>query len=191
MLLAQSGVQFEDKKVNGEEWFGQEKPALGPLANLPYLKDGEQVIFESNAICFYLAEKFGLHGDCLLEKAKVQQAASFFRDWKSTWTRMCYSDNFDKLKETWEQNLPSVLKRSAALLGEQEFFCNNKLSWADFEAYELFYVYQCMDDKCLEEFPTLKAFVERIENLPKIKEFIASEGYVARPINAPQYAKFH
>lgn len=183
-MLAYSGNKFEDKKIVGEEWFGKEKPTMGPMANVPYLKEGDFVLTESSAICYYLAEKHGLMGETLLEKVRVKQAAAFFADWRMRWLRMCFGNDFEKQKEAWlAKDLPEMVKRTADLLGDKDFFCG-KLSWADFEAHELLFSYKFMEEKCLDEYPTLKAFMERFENLPNIKEYMASDGYL--PLTLPK-----
>lgn len=53
------GIEFEDKKydeINSDEWFAKDKPAFASkLANLPYLKIGDSVMFETDAIFYTIA----------------------------------------------------------------------------------------------------------------------------------------
>ena len=51
MILEYKEVQFEDKQyADGDAWFKVRKPELlakNPLANLPYLVDGDKVVCQT------------------------------------------------------------------------------------------------------------------------------------------------
>lgn len=60
LLLAYSGLQWEDKIYTGpEKWFGNgDKQALGmDFPNLPYLLNGDFKLSESGAIAKYICKK--------------------------------------------------------------------------------------------------------------------------------------
>ncbi len=48
-LLEFLGIPYEDRRYTSpQDWFGKDKPAFGAndvLANLPYIKDGEKVVY--------------------------------------------------------------------------------------------------------------------------------------------------
>ncbi|MGZ0190423.1 MAG: glutathione S-transferase family protein [Alphaproteobacteria bacterium] len=61
LLLEETGVEYEGVPVDGRKG-DQHKPAylaINPNAKAPSLVDGDNVIFDSNAILLYLAEKTG------------------------------------------------------------------------------------------------------------------------------------
>jgi GST-like protein len=61
LLLEETGVDYEGVPVDGRKG-DQHKPAylaINPNAKAPSLVDGDNVIFDSNAILLYLAEKTG------------------------------------------------------------------------------------------------------------------------------------
>jgi glutathione S-transferase len=76
--------------------------ALNPNAMVPVIKDGSFVLWESNAICRYLAachSKAGLLPANLQERAVVEQ----WMDWQAT-----------ELNNSWRYAFMSLVRRSAA-----------------------------------------------------------------------------
>lgn len=63
-LLEELSVPYEDIKLNrskGEDR-SREYLNLNPMARVPTIVDGEEVLFESGAICLYLADKYSREG---------------------------------------------------------------------------------------------------------------------------------
>lgn len=74
--LAEYGVDYTIETVDLQKGaqFSPEFRALNPNAKVPVLEDGDTVLFESNAILFYLAAKFPerkLEGTTPSDKAEV------------------------------------------------------------------------------------------------------------------------
>ena len=56
-------------------WFGP-KASLrekNPLLNLPYVRDGDALITQSNACMVYLGDKLGLMGDTAQDRIEIEQ----------------------------------------------------------------------------------------------------------------------
>ena len=53
------GLPYENKLYSDpNEWFGKDKPSLNSdFPNLPYIKDGDRVVTESEACAMYLVQK--------------------------------------------------------------------------------------------------------------------------------------
>jgi len=53
------GLEYNDKRYNDrDEWFSKDKPSFNSkLANLPYIKDGDKVYFETDALFYVIANK--------------------------------------------------------------------------------------------------------------------------------------
>lgn len=69
LIFAQAGVEYEDKRVAGEEW-AKLKPTT-PTGSLPLLEvDGKQLT-GSGVIARFLAERFGLAGSNDIENAEI------------------------------------------------------------------------------------------------------------------------
>ena len=67
MLMEYTGLEYEEEKYEGggetrDKWFKEVKPELikkNPAVTLPYMKDGDQIISESDAIIVYVVHKSG------------------------------------------------------------------------------------------------------------------------------------
>ena len=59
-LLEYLEIPYEDKRYTDPAVWGADKAEFlktNPLANIPYLKDGDKVVFESQALGMYLVHK--------------------------------------------------------------------------------------------------------------------------------------
>ncbi|KPJ10578.1 Glutathione S-transferase 2 [Papilio machaon] len=78
MLLAYGGQEFEDIRVDKEQW-AELKPKT-PFGQMPLLEiDGKQYA-QCIAICRYLGRKYGLAGNTLEEDLLIDQNMDFFND---------------------------------------------------------------------------------------------------------------
>lgn len=59
-----------------------------------------------------------------------------------------------------------------------------QITICDFPMYELLDQHRLMKPGILDDYPNLAKFVERFENLPKIKAYMASDKFMARPVNS-------
>ena len=53
----------------------------------------------------------------------------------------------------------------------------------DFPIYELLDQHRLMKEDSLQDFPKLLAFLKRLEELPNIKKYMASDKFLRRPVN--------
>jgi len=72
-----SQVEYKDVHFSSiDAWFKDRKPAIlamNPLANLPYLVDGDKCVCQTNSVFYYLGEKYGLSGSTPDEKLNNEQ----------------------------------------------------------------------------------------------------------------------
>ena len=77
MMAEYAGVDYEAKLHDSDtdEWaeLKAELIKTNPLANLPYVIDGDTVVTQSNACFAYLGEKFGLLGSDATERVQCEQ----------------------------------------------------------------------------------------------------------------------
>jgi glutathione S-transferase len=69
-------VYNDEGKLSNVSWFKDDKPPLkekNPLANLPYVVDGDIVICQSNACFSYLGRKLGLWGKNVADEVKCEE----------------------------------------------------------------------------------------------------------------------
>lgn len=204
LALALAGVDFVDVRVdcgppNSSEYkkmwmdFKPQLDSVLDFANLPYLLDGEVALSQSNTILRHLGRKYNLMGDTgsthLVDLVLDQMA-----DFDQQVTSRCYQD-FASLKPFCEQQLPSILQRWVRLLGDKSFLTglagpsSDVLTVADLKFYETLRKIRTIEAEkqigtaTLAGFPSLLAYLERVEAVPAIKQYMASAEFMARPLN--------
>ncbi|XP_077991890.1 uncharacterized protein LOC144446070 [Glandiceps talaboti] len=164
---------------------GLHAPMYFLFRKVPMLEvEGVITLYQSHAIARYVANEFGLAGENNLEKAQVDMIVD------------AVEGGFDKgIKNyffTAEENKPEVFRRVfdsqstlSTCMGNLErlltannggdgFFVGNKLTWADLKFHS------CLGDSIkrlnpdfLGKYPKLSSLVDRIENVPSIREWMA------------------
>ena len=85
-------------------------------------------------------------------------------------------ENFEAQLELTRQSLALWLAQLESWLGEQQWFTGDRLSYVDFLAFEYLDWYRVfVQVDCLEKFPLMAAYMGRFEELPPLKEYLASE----------------
>ena len=201
MICVYAGAEFESNQyevINGDrgQWFSK-KPALkekNAFMNLPYVKDGDNIVTQSNACLSYLGRKFKLNGDNDQELTKVEQAICQAFDLRNDAVRLFYSP-----KEAFAANIDGFLQNSVNAHYEKfnlwleqqgtKFLVKNEPTVPDFHLAELIDQIETLatrENKTspLEAFPKLKAYFHDFQNLPQIQKYLASD-FHKLPINNP------
>ncbi|GIY41403.1 glutathione S-transferase Mu 1 [Caerostris darwini] len=198
LMLAYSETPFEDKKYaygpapdfDRGTWL-KEKPTLGlDFPNLPYYIDGDIKLTQSITIMRYLARKLKLEPeteeDSILADLIEQQVADF----RSGLVRIAYNPDFEKLKEEYLKNLPNQLKAFSEFLGKRQWFASqDKVTYVDFMTYEALDNHRVLSPECLNDYPNLKEYMDRFEELPTIQKYMQSDDFLKWPLNGDM-AKF-
>ncbi|XP_065179218.1 glutathione S-transferase Mu 1-like [Sycon ciliatum] len=160
---------------------------LGPFANLPYFIDGDVKIVESNAILRYIGDQHNLCGTTKEEKAYCNMYEHVVMGFRNGFVGLCYDKKgFEERRAPYIKELKETkLPKFAEALGDKKFLCGDNITFPDFHFFELLDQHLTFEPGCLDDFPTLKAYHERIAELPKIKAYRASDRFVARPVNNP------
>ncbi|XP_015913227.1 glutathione S-transferase class-mu 26 kDa isozyme 47 [Parasteatoda tepidariorum] len=191
-LLHYKNVPFEDKRYQLEErdvW-EKEKFTLGlDFPNLPYYFDDKVKLTQSVTILRYLAKKYDFGGKTEEEKLRVSLAEQQIIDFRTAFYKVVYGPNYEEAKKEYLSKVPHSLKFIAAFLGDRKFLAGDSLSYVDFMAYDTFDYNVLLCKTVLDEFPTLKAYIERIRNLPELQAYLKSSTYVRWPFAAP-FANF-
>nr|ABL09314.1 allergen Ale o 8 [Aleuroglyphus ovatus] len=193
-LLTYLGVDFTDKRYSrgadgkGSEWFQGDKNKLGlDFPNLPYYIDGDVKISQSLTILRYIAAKYSLDGASIVEKNRIILLEQQVVDLMTGFYQLALRPNYDDLSYDFLEILETVqLKQLVAFLGDRPWTAGAHISYVDFWLYEYLVKIRAFAPEVWRKFPTLEAFVKRIEELPKIKEFIAKEGPLI--FSGPKYA---
>lgn len=187
LMLSLLGLKFESLQVdlfNG----AHKRPeflAMNPFGQIPVIEDGEVMLADSNAILVYLATRYD-HGRTWLPQEPV--AAAQVQRWLSIAAgELAHGPAAARLVALFGLPLDAVRARSitAALYGvlethlkTQRFLVGNTPTIADVALYS-YTAHAPEGGVSLEPYPSLRAWLVRIEALP---------GFVAMPRSTPKAA---
>ncbi|XP_038049098.1 glutathione S-transferase-like isoform X1 [Patiria miniata] len=187
LFLHDHGIEFTDDTVPDDGWAAI-KPTL-PFGQVPAFWDGDFSMVQTAAIMRFLSRKHGAYGTNDTEKAQIDMAYDGVEDFYVRYIRFIYDDfaaGKDKyLAETVPESvLPTLQKLLMRNKNGEGFLVGDKISFAD---YHLFQFLDALMDlsalACLEAFPVLKAYYERIKARPNISKFLASDLNQKRTFN--------
>ena len=199
MIFEYKEAKYEDKTYEtGTDWFKDRKPAIlemNPLANLPYLVDGDKCICQTNAILYYLGQKFGLNGSTEAQKLRTEELLCEIYDVRNgmidlvyPFKNVCRDEAEFKTKAESITGSPPFAKFEAILgfkdnvSGGKWFVLADGPGVADFHIWEMLDQHKMLAEKIgappvLEKFPKCKAFYEAFRALPTLQKYFASDAY--------------
>lgn len=192
LLLKYVGEEFEDIKyemTDGPEFSREEwtsvKYSLGlEFPNLPYFIDGDVKLTQTSTILRYIAGKYDLLGKSTAEKLQCDMMYEYGVDLRDDTVMICYDPQYETLNEAYFKKLKDKLAPFENYLRDgRPWFAAQTITMCDFLMYETLDQNLVMDAGCLDDYPKLKAFHKRFEELPKIKEYMQSDRFMARPVN--------
>ncbi|XP_029770918.1 glutathione S-transferase P [Suricata suricatta] len=186
MLLADQGQSWKEEVVTKDTWLQGPLKASCLYGQLPKFQDGDFTLYQSNAILRHLGRTFGLYGKDQREAALVDVVNDGVEDLRCKYATLIYT-NYEGGKQDYVKALPDHLKPFETLLsqnrGGQAFIVGDQISFADYNLLDLLLNHQVLAPGCLDPFPLLSAYVERLCARPKLKAFLASPEHTNRPIN--------
>jgi len=192
LLLEYTGTAFEDKKLScgpapdfDKSGWIESKSSLGlDFPNLPYYKDDDVAISQSNAILKHIARKNNLCGNTAKEQAEADMLADQVMDLRNGFVRLSYSGpKFDELKAAYLEKLPGTLRSFSNYLATKTWLVGDQITYPDFHLYEMLDQHKQLKPDCLKEFPNLDAYCNRFEKLPAIEKYMQSDRFMKAPLN--------
>ncbi|GFU01737.1 glutathione S-transferase Mu 1 [Trichonephila clavipes] len=190
-LLRYKKADFEDKRyvVKADDWQKEKYSLELDFPNLPYYIDGDMKLTQSVAILRYLARKYGMDGKNVEEKHIISMIEQQIMDFRANLKNLVFSENYENDKEEFIKDLPKQYQLWEKFLGDRKYIAGDEITYVDFQVYEIFDFYRIFHPSTFECFPTMKAFHDRIKNLPEIKHYTSSSAYRIWPLFGPM-AKF-
>ncbi|KAF8777979.1 Glutathione S-transferase class-mu 26 kDa like protein [Argiope bruennichi] len=132
--------------------------------------------------------KYDLEGKDDEQKLRVSLVEQQMTDLHYALVLLVYRSDYDeKVKAEFIQNIPNLLKPWEKYIGENKYLTGDSITYVDFMAYDVFDFYRLFHKEALDDFPKIKAFQERMKNLPELQEYMNSSTYQNRrwPIFGP------
>ncbi|XP_078197700.1 glutathione S-transferase P isoform X2 [Callithrix jacchus] len=188
MLLADQGQSWKEEVVSMETWQQGSLKASCLYGQLPKFQDGDLTLYQSNAILRHLGRTLGLYGKDQREAAMVDVVNDGVEDLRCKYASLIYTNYVDTGVSHLFSKVGSPRGWAPAPAPPR---CSRRLSpgpalqvsFADYNLLDLLLIHQVLAPSCLDAFPLLSAYVERLCARPKLKAFLASPEHVNLPIN--------
>ena len=182
MIMHYAKVKYSYKMAwdyYGKPW-SEAKPEV-PFGQLPVLVVNDTVhIWQSGAIVRYLANLAGFIPEDPVLAAQVdavfEQSQELFDPLNQT-VNVKTGEEHLKFKTKLLSILPGTLKnfsRQLELSNEGAYFFGSQPYYCDFSVYHHFSLATILQQDILNVFPSILDFMEAVENLPRVKEYLAS-----------------
>nr|ADO28330.1 glutathione S-transferase P [Ictalurus furcatus] len=184
IMLSDQGQEWKEVVVSFDEWTKGDLKKTCVFGQLPKFQDGDLVLFQSNTFLRYLGRKHGAYGKNDNEAALIDMFNDGVEDLRNKYVKMIYPD-YDTGKDAYIKDLPNHLCKFEAVLAKNKsgFLVGDSISFADYSLFEVLLNHQVLSPNCLDSFPALQGFVQRLSSRPKIKAFLDSDAYKSLPIN--------
>uniref|UniRef100_G1KCD8 Glutathione S-transferase n=1 Tax=Anolis carolinensis TaxID=28377 RepID=G1KCD8_ANOCA len=186
MLLADQKQEWTEDVVTGEIWQKGDLKKSCVFGQVPRFQDGDFVLVQSNAILRHLARNHGLYGQDAREATLLDMVNDGVEDLRVKYARLIYQ-NYDAGKAEYIEALPAQLRPFENLLAQNDggkgFIVGKKISFVDYNLLDILQLHLVLAPNCLDSFPLLAAYVQRLNARPHLKTYLESEGRKQRPIN--------
>ncbi|XP_069089181.1 glutathione S-transferase P 1-like [Pleurodeles waltl] len=182
-LLADQGCEWKDDFLSIQDWYDGkvELKKTAVFGQLPMLADDDFILFQSNAILRYLGRKHDLYGKNPKEAALIDMANDGLEDLRQKFYKFFFYE-WDTAKEKYMEDLPNQLRPFERFLSQNSsgFLVGSTVSFADYNLLDVLQSHLIWAPDCLNNFPHLKAFKEKMESRPKLKAYLQSNDHKNR-----------
>lgn len=190
-VLEELGVEYEFQYVDlfQGEHKGEAFLKLNPVGKVPVLEFGDESIFESGAICRYVANQAGspLYPQDALARGKVDQWMDFFSLHLGKWLSTLFFENVIKEKagagqpdaEKCDEAYNFTLEQMAIIdahLANNKYFIGDTLTIADLFAFAYIEQVKAIDFS-LDKYPHVKAWFDGFDSrdsIARVRSKVAS-----------------
>lgn len=176
-LLSYGGLEFEDIRIERDQWLEIKKDA--PFGQVPILEmeDGK-IAHQSVAISRYLAKKMNLIGKDALEDLEIDAMVDTVCDLRSKIAAFNVEKDKSRKQALKDQLILEIIpfylgKMNTVAEPEKGYLCLGRLTWADLYFVALLdYMVGVMEMDILEHFPHLQNLRSSVSALPQIQDWL-------------------
>uniref|UniRef100_T1JF51 glutathione transferase n=1 Tax=Strigamia maritima TaxID=126957 RepID=T1JF51_STRMM len=181
-LFAHLKIDYEDVRFPHDGGMSAEWKKLKPkqpFGKVPVLEVDGEAIAEARAIGRYIAREYGLAGKNNLEAAKCDMIVSALRDFnENRWKVIMEQDPAKKeelKKVLLDDEVPRYCEGLMKQMKNSQYLVGDSLTWADITVANTLYEFRNdFPEVCKQEkYKSLNEHVDRIHNLPGIKDWMA------------------
>jgi len=187
MLLHDHKIEFKDEKVEGDAW-AKLKPTM-QFGQIPCLFEGDHQIVQSGTILRHLAREHGVYGSSESDKTFCDMVFDGVTDLRRPYATLIYQeyDMPGKKEEFITKTLPAELTKFEKLMkdktGGKDFILGSKTCYADYALFEILDAFHILAPHCLDHYPTLKGYHDRMAARPNLQSYLHSEAHKALKLN--------
>jgi glutathione S-transferase len=178
------------------EWFGADKPELAKtnsLINLPYIKDGDNVITQSVSCLLYLGQKLGI--DKAANFIRNHQAHDQAMDLRNDLIKVVYGGEKAEWQAKFEKHLEFAHFTKLEGFCAGPYMCGAEMQSADFHVFEMLDQHMAMTKECginfdWGKFPKLVALHAAVKGEANLADYFGHEMYTRYAFNNPAYSHF-
>ncbi|KAE9550311.1 hypothetical protein FO519_006471 [Halicephalobus sp. NKZ332] len=178
MILAFSGIPFEDRRVSFDEFKQMKKECH--FAQLPMLEWNGKVIYESSSIARMLAKMNNLAGTTIFEQAQADSLIDILKEFTTAISE--YLKFLLGLRSGDEEIfyneilVPAVLKyfpslEKTASESFSGFLLNSGVTYADFELTNTIETICNFHPSLMSNYPNLLNIANHVHNLPQLQSY--------------------
>jgi glutathione S-transferase len=200
LALAYAGVDFVDIRIEAGDPTGDNFNKAYPpskegklskimsFPNLPYFLDGDVAIAQTNTILHFVARKYGLVSS---QEHMTDYYCDQLTDIEDEMAKIVYGKSAEAVLEWYKTSAPAILSKFSEIIksGGKAFLTGDAPGIDDFKLYCVLHK-MCVVQEDLGSDETkpivtddLLEYMKRIEELPKIKEYLSSPDHLPKPLN--------
>eukprot|EP01017_Pseudomicrothorax_dubius_P044224 TRINITY_DN7454_c0_g1_i1.p1 TRINITY_DN7454_c0_g1~~TRINITY_DN7454_c0_g1_i1.p1 ORF type:complete len:223 (-),score=72.59 TRINITY_DN7454_c0_g1_i1:51-719(-) len=191
-LLKYLGLNFELKTYlhsNRAEWEADKATLNFPFPNLPYLKVGDKVVCESEAIAYFLvfhAKREDLFGTTNEERIQATMVKGFTTDLLMDLAGLLWNPaKYPEQAKYFEEKLyPRLTKLNAYAAGKKHIVGDN-LNLVDFPLFQVLTMIRRADPAGFANYPNLINILDNFNNIPQIKAYHETDEAKNKPFLPP------
>ena len=178
MILRYGGVNYEDVTIPMTEWpVLKANRCIAPFGQLPSIKlpNGE-IIAQSGAIVRLAAKLAKIYPNDPIEASRADMIFEFAQELNMINPLLNFwpteTDTWHENYRTYFENLPRHLETLQTLLADRAFFGGSTPNHGDFAIFHILDACLTMRSECLDGFPSLLGFVQRVSSIPSIQQYL-------------------